>query len=57
MGVVSAKVQVEEGGLLVGWELDGGDAAVEVSVGATPEAVDHSHAVTVPAGERSVLPA
>ena len=58
MGVVSAKVQVEEGGLLVGWELDGGDAAVEVSVGATPEAVDHSHALTVPAGEHSVfLPA
>ena len=55
MGVVSAKVQLHEGGLLVAWELDGEASAVEVSVGATPEAVDHSHAVTVPAGERSVI--
>lgn len=49
------EVQVEGDGpdaILVTWELVGGDAAVDLAVGSTPESIDHTHAVTVAAGER-----
>jgi protein-tyrosine phosphatase len=60
VGVVAAKVEpekvdTEKSGIRVTWVLDGPDTAVDISVGPTPEAVDHDHAVTVPAGERSVV--
>jgi protein-tyrosine phosphatase len=41
------------GELTVSWDLDGEDSAVDVAVGPTPETVDHDHALTVPAGQRS----
>jgi protein-tyrosine phosphatase len=55
VGVVAAKVEPENSGIRVTWVLDGADTAVDISVGPTPEAVDHSHAMTVPPGERSVV--
>ncbi len=42
------------GALVVSWELAGGDAEVDVAVGTTPDSIDHVHAVTVGARERSV---
>lgn len=39
-----------DGGLLVRWQLLGGPVAVDVAVGPTPEAIDHRHAESVPAG-------
>jgi protein-tyrosine phosphatase len=41
------------GDLSVSWDLDGEDAAVDVAIGPTPESIDHNHAFTVPAGQRS----
>jgi len=38
------------GSLVVTWQVDGPDVAVDVSVGPTPEAIDHDHNVTVSAG-------
>jgi protein-tyrosine phosphatase len=43
----------EPGDLSISWDLDGGDTAVDVSIGSTPESIDHDHAITVPAGQRS----
>jgi len=39
----------------VRWELDGGDASVDVATGLTPDHVDHAHETTVPAGQTSVV--
>jgi protein-tyrosine phosphatase len=44
----------ESGGLRVAWQLDGGDAAVDVGVGPTPNLIDHMHTVAVDAGTTSV---
>ncbi|MBW8825483.1 MAG: tyrosine-protein phosphatase [Acidobacteria bacterium] len=52
-----AEVTVEPdgaGALLVAWQIEGPDIAVDVSAGPTPEAVDHAHSVTVRAGTHSV---
>ena len=57
MDVAVADVIVEpdgQGCLLVSWKLEGPDTAVDVAVGPTPEAVDHTHSVTVAAGEHSI---
>jgi len=59
MVVEAAVVHVEvdtqpDGALVVRWELDGGESAVDVACGATPDHVDHAHEVTVPAGQTSV---
>jgi protein-tyrosine phosphatase len=58
---VVGQVVVEPAGdgmLEVAWELLGPDVDVDVAVGPTPASVDHRHALTVPAGTRSVrLPA
>ena len=43
----------QAGELSVSWDLDGDDAAVDVAIGPTPETVDHDHALTVAAGQRS----
>ncbi|MDY7099841.1 MAG: tyrosine-protein phosphatase [Actinomycetota bacterium] len=37
----------EPGSLTVSWELDGEPAAVDIGVGPTPDAIDHTHTVTV----------
>jgi protein-tyrosine phosphatase len=51
------QVEVESDGpgcLVVRWDLHrDGDGAVDIAVGPTPAAVDHTHALGVPAGERS----
>src|SRR5580700_9271475 len=52
--VIEVAVDRQQAGeLSVSWDLDGEDAAVDVAVGPTPESVDHDHALTVPAGQRS----
>lgn len=56
MSTVVIEVSVDRhqaGELSVSWNLDGEDAAVDVAVGPTPESVDHDHALTVAAGQRS----
>jgi protein-tyrosine phosphatase len=52
--VIDALVEPEGGGLVVRWTLDGDDVGVDIGVGPGPEAIDHVHTHTVPAGERSV---
>jgi hypothetical protein len=56
MSTVVTEVAVDRhhpGDLSISWDLDGEDTAVDVAVGPTPELVDHDHAITVPAGQRS----
>jgi protein-tyrosine phosphatase len=56
MSTVVIEVAVDRhqaGELSVSWDLDGEEAAVDVAVGSTPESVDHDHALTVAAGQRS----
>jgi protein-tyrosine phosphatase len=55
VGVVSAAVEAGPDGLRVTWDLDGDDTGVEIATGPTPEAVDHTHTLTVGVGERSAL--
>jgi protein-tyrosine phosphatase len=52
---MDAVVEARDGGLLVRWTLDGEDVGVDIGVGPSPEAIDHAHTLTVPAGERSIL--
>jgi protein-tyrosine phosphatase len=55
-GIVTdvAVVADGRGGLSVSWQLDGGDRAVDVAAGPTPDTVDHVHSITMPAGQRQV---
>jgi protein-tyrosine phosphatase len=48
-----AVVRDRAGDLSVSWELEGDDAGVDVAIGPTPESIDHDHALTVAAGQRS----
>jgi protein-tyrosine phosphatase len=53
-----ARVEVDtqpDGRALVRWELEGPPVAVDVAAGSTPEAIDHAHVATVPAGQTSLL--
>ena len=54
MGVVWADVEAEDGALRVSWELDR-DEAVDLGSGPTPEAVDHTHVLTVGPGSTTAL--
>jgi protein-tyrosine phosphatase len=58
MQTTVARVEVDtqvDGRALVRWELEGAPAAVDVAVGSTPEAIDHTHVATVPADRTSVV--
>ncbi|MET0460084.1 MAG: tyrosine-protein phosphatase [Ilumatobacteraceae bacterium] len=44
----------DDGRLVIGWALTGPDVGVDVAMGSRPDLIDHGHAVTVAAGERSV---
>jgi protein-tyrosine phosphatase len=51
--VVHVEVETQpDGSLAVRWDLDGGDVAVDIASGPTPDHVDHEHETTVPAGRR-----
>ena len=54
MNTVVSEASVERDGdaLVVAWELEGDESAVDVAVGATPEQIEHENAVTVAAGQR-----
>jgi len=53
--VVHVEVDTQpNGSLLVRWDLDGGEAAVDVASGPTPDHVDHAHETTVPPGQTTV---
>ena len=41
-------------GLVIGWELEGEPAAVDVAIGTSVDHLDHQYEVTVPAGETSL---
>lgn len=51
--VVDVSVEPDDDGLVVHWRLDGGDGPVDIATGSSPQAIDHRHARTAGAGERS----
>jgi len=54
--VVHVEVDTQpDGSLAVHWELDGGEVAVDVASGPTPDHVDHEHETTVAAGHHDVV--
>jgi protein-tyrosine phosphatase len=58
MQTTVARVEVDtqvDGRVLVRWQLEGTPAPVDVAVGSTPEAIDHTHVATVPADQTSLL--
>jgi protein-tyrosine phosphatase len=54
--VVHVEVETQpDGSLAVRWDLDGGDVAVDIASGPTPDHVDHEHETTVPPGRRDAV--
>ncbi len=56
MGVVTRVAVAGDGAgaLVISWELGGEPSAVDVATGPTPDAIDHSDSITVPADQRQV---
>lgn len=53
--VTSARVEIESPGcMVVEWSVDGAGAAVDIAAGATPDAADHVHLLSVAPGTSSV---
>ena len=53
--ITDAAIEVPDDGdaLVVSWSLAGDDVAIDIGVGPSPDAIDHTHALTVPAGQYS----
>ncbi len=53
--VTDATVEVEGDGnaLVISWSLAGDDVGVDIGVGTSPDAIDHTHTLTVAAGQGS----
>lgn len=50
--ILRARVESNGDGLAVSWEFDGGEVAVDVATGASPEGIDSKRTITVDAGQR-----